>query len=268
MKTLIAIMTTESRTNYRHAIEQTWLKNLDKNKFDIKFIYAYKGNSYITDHEIYLGNLIDCYEQLPLKTYHLLKFVNRHLSGMYDSIIKCNDDIFIDCESFNKIQFHKYDYVGALNQTASFNQIGRIRKSKMWHWFKCDDILFHVKKKVYFNLKYAEGSGYFLSEHSILRLLQTNLDEWRNTPETYKGEDVFVGALLSDAKNVATLDLKELPTLPIDLDMWEGGALIHPVHFSLMEQLYTAKNLEERLKILFSNIELNDYFIQKKKYGW
>ena len=265
-KTLVAIFTTKDRWEYRTAIEDTWMNSLDKNKFDVKFVYSNgddRGTSE-TDSEIRFSNVEESYENLPLKTYSLFSYFNKWMLDRYHSIFKCNDDIFIDGNLLNQLDFSNYDYVGKFNYPiSSYLEFSKIKKSKKIHWHKCRPE-WHLDKKVYPGLKYAEGSGYYVSRESISNMLKTDPNFWVNTPETYKGEDVAVGLCLNHVDlRLRMLDTKnQTRHINCPLDIWENGILIHPVHHSLIRGMYALKNVDERLQLLYDNKHLNDYVIR------
>jgi len=241
MRLLVLITTYKKTVGRVKTIENTWAKTLREKNIPYYFVTGDKIE--VKAPFLFLKNFIESYEQLPLKTYNLLK---ESLNFEYDYLIKTDDDTFLNANLLTN-DILSFDYVGKFNKPSLAPTL---------HYFKCTEQYKVPKKPAKF--EYAEGGMYILSRKAVNKILETPKDEFINTPENYKGEDVFVGDLLHD-KTYTKLNINDVNlSKKLNMDITNKGLSIHPVHNILMPKLFN-KDLNEQIKILLENPILNDY---------
>jgi hypothetical protein len=241
MRLLVFITTYKKNIIRIKAIQNTWAKKLrEKN---IPYFFISGDNLDIDAPFIHISEFVESYEQLPLKTYYILK---ESLKYEYDLLIKTNDDTLLNIDLLDK-NILQYDYIGKFNDPVYAPTI---------HYFKCNE-KFRVPKQATKH-RYAEGGMYILSKKSVEKIVSVPKNDFINTPENYKGEDVTVGEILKDDE-FTKLDIKDKElSKKANMDITKSGFSIHPVHNLLMSKIYNL-NFDAQLKILLENPILNDY---------
>jgi LmbE family N-acetylglucosaminyl deacetylase len=241
MKLLVLITTYKKNTGRVKTIQNTWAKSLQKKNIPYYFISG--DNIDIDAPFIHLKEFTESYEQLPLKTFHIL---SESLKHDYDLLIKTDDDTFLNIDLLNE-DILNFDYIGKFNEPKYAPNI---------HYYKCSGE-FKVPKKAA-KYKYAEGGVYILSRKAVQKIVDTPQETFINTPENYKGEDVMVGDLLHEDR-FSKLDIKDAHlSKTLNMDVTKNGFSFHPVHNIIMPKIYNL-NLDEQTKILLENPVLNDY---------
>lgn len=217
---------------------QTWIVSVKNHNYDFYFV---------SGDDIDVPNLIkidfkESYDQLPLKTYLGLKAIK---DFDYTHVVKTDDDTFVNVEELTK-HFKDFDYIGKFNNPSN--------NSNNIHFFKCSDDFKRLKKPAKYS--YAEGGFYILSKKAVDHITSFNEALFYNTPETYRGEDVFIGELLNE--NFTKIDINTEYSKLYNMDITYNGVSLHPVDSNLMKSLYKLP-FEFQLKILRENSNLNDY---------
>lgn len=240
MKFLVLVFTCKKYFNRLNAINTTWGDQLKQLNIPYYFV---SGDEDIKqfDNSIFLDNFVECYEQLPLKTFHAF---SESLKHSFDFLVKLDDDVYFNIDKFLKLDIKNFNYIGKFNKPNNSSNI---------HFFKCNDQ--YKKEKSPTEYEYAEGAFYCLSRNYIEKICSFDKKFFINTPETYRGEDVLVGSILRDAKK---LDLNTDYSKKLNMDITMGGISLHPVHFSLYKELYK-KSFEEQIIILKNNPLKNQY---------
>lgn len=240
MRLLVLITTYKKNVGRVKTIQNTWAKRLiEKN---IPYYFA-SGDSLDIDAPLLQLNFKESYEQLPLKTYHLLKDT---LNYEYSHIIKTDDDTFLNIDLITK-DILQFDYIGKFNLPSSAPTL---------HYYKCNDEFKVPKKSAKY--KYAEGGMYILSKKAVNKILELPESSFINTPENYKGEDVLIGEILS-SEEFTKLDLKDVSlSEKLNMDITKDGLSLHPVHNIVMPKIYNI-NFDRQIEILLENYILNDY---------
>lgn len=232
-----------------------YITTYDKNRHAAQIIKSHFDNTSVSYFFVYGKGCInplepyievdceECYEQLPLKTFlileHFLKSGHTHMS-------KVDDDTLIDIEK-SKTIITTEDYVGI------FETPDNTIKNRIFHWFKIQNPLFKVPKKVTSNISYAQGACYFLSRHAAEIAYNKGREFYVNTPQSYLGEDVKIGMALTDER-VIKKDIKSKESLLYEIA--ENFLFIHPVHFLIYNKLDLA-SAEEKLLLLKKYNSLN-----------
>lgn len=241
MKPIVLITT--CKKNYKRiiSIEKTWANILRKNNIPYLYVTSDELPSLPT---LKLENFTECYEQLALKTYFTLDSLR---DTNFTHFIKLDDDVYFDYEKIN-FNIQDFDYVGKFNKVVESSTV---------HYYKVNPLFKKPKNNAV--CEYAEGGFYILSKKSVDYILDSKIDNFKNTPFHYKGEDVVVGEILNRQKNLKKLDLYDSTSEKINMDVSKNGISFHPVHYSIMELLYTADNLSNKIDILLKYSEKNEY---------
>lgn len=237
------VLITTCKKNYKKidAIEKTWANILKKN--NVPYLYVTSDNI-PSIPSLRLENFTESYEQLPLKTYHMLTSLNE---TTFTHFIKLDDDTYFDYEKLDPSVFN-FDYVGKFND---------VEESRFIHFYKVAPLFRKPKSKAL--TSYAEGGFYILSKKASNIIISHNINKFKNTPFNYKGEDVMMGEILSKNNLIKKLDLNDSISKKINMDIAKDGVSIHPVTPEVMELLYKSDNFCSKIKILFENSEKNDY---------
>ncbi|GMH44123.1 hypothetical protein BSKO_12057 [Bryopsis sp. KO-2023] len=223
IKLFIGVMSaccTDLDKERRDLIRQTWMQysiNRHKN-IQIKFILGQPGNETspsainalkdelsLHDDMIIVPGL-DTYENLPLKTLGLMRYV---LSSpvQYTHVLKTDNDCFVrvhkifdSLKSADGTYMMQYVYMGCMENKSGFWPI-RDPNSK-WHlsWEELsDDMARQIR-----GTKYLAGWGYVLSRDMVSHAVW-KANKWDNKEEKapfwydiLKWEDVLMGLLLKD----------------------------------------------------------------------
>lgn len=251
-KLIVGIFTDDSTYDRKNAVYSTWYMDLLQNKIRSFFILSdskyNKMGDKINQYEILL-RCQERYEQLVNKTYNFLKYIDLTYYD-YEYIFKCDDDTFIDVNTFKNINLDGCDYAGVFTTTPDEKNVDDefLKKWQTLHWNKCSSE-YHVKKHVHFNLTYAYGgAGYFLSKKAVKHILSYDESEFKNTPQTYIGEDVKIGLCLQDYK-FKKLNLKEYIEFDKDIDVMKNGATFHPISSNNMNTFHKM-SYNERIDFL------------------
>lgn len=236
---MIFYITTHSKNiKYAEAIKEMFKGT------DYKFYFVY-GNNQQNKVEPYIE--VDCeelYENLPLKTFRIFE---HFLNSSYDKMIKMDDNVFLDFKKFHPEDYNQ-DYVGMF---ISCNQDIR---SKVHHYYKVSSEDYKIPMKT-FDLEYAQGSCYILSRKATRVCIDHGIEFFKNTPETYLGEDIRVGLCLSLAE-ITKLNLFEYNKILYETA--KDLMIIHPIHFLVYPKLFQSKSNQETLNILSSLNFLNE----------
>lgn len=240
MKPIVLITTCKKNLNRVQAIENTWAKILQKRKI----LYFYVTYDFIPSVPLLkLKNHKECYEQLPLKTFLALKAIQ---DIKYTHVIKLDDDTFFDYTKLSS-NLYKFDYVGKFN---------KISNSETVHFYKVKTNYRMAKRPA--KSEYAEGGFYMISKKAVKKILSQTEESFINYPDNYKGEDVLVGELLS-LKKFKKLDLNTQYSEKLNMDITKNGLSLHPVHYSLYNDIYCKPEFLDKLHILQVNYAKNDY---------
>jgi hypothetical protein len=221
----------------------TWVQDLIKNNIPFFFVSGDQLND--LPNFLYLENVQECYEQLPLKTYLAMQKLLQHCD--FTHVAKVNDDTYVNVEKFLQLNLSNIKYAGKKNEPSH---------TPTYHYYKIKNKAFHVPKRDAKNA-YAEGSFYILNHEAVKTIVLNNFDAFHNTPETYKGEDVLVGEIMK-AHGCNLIDLKDGTSGTTNMDITNQGMSLHPVHYSLMSLIH-AKSFEDQLTILVEHPLKNDY---------
>lgn len=241
MKLLVLITTYRKNVARANTIQNTWAQKLIQNNIPYYFI---SGDTLdIEAPTITICDLKESYDQLPLKTYCVLR---ESLHYDYDYLIKTDDDTFLNIDLLDE-SILKYDYIGKFNDPSYAPTV---------HYFKCSDEF--KKPKQASKHKYAEGGMYILSRKAVEKVVSTSKDQFVNTPENYKGEDVMIGNILSEDK-FTKLDIKDVElSRKLNMDITKNGFSLHPVHAVQMPKIHNL-DFDEQIKKLLDMPILNDY---------
>jgi len=173
----IAISSSNSQQKYidvRNKCLQTWIKQLDKNKFYHLFIINNKNKTkskdYFFDEEenILYTNGNDIYDDQTIKTRCFIKWFLKETQASH--FWRFDDDNYLNCNVFNQYEdYLNYDYVG--NQL--FLEASRTLENK--------------------ELYFMSGAGYCLS-----RKAAEVVDNCENLPKTTGADDYFIARIISD----------------------------------------------------------------------
>jgi len=240
MKPVVLITTCKKNLKRIQAIENTWAKILQNQKIS----YFYVTSDFIPAVPLLkLRNFKECYEQLPLKTFLALKAIQ---DIKYTHVIKLDDDTFFDYTKLNA-NFYKFDYIGKFN---------KIINSETVHFYKVKSNFRIAKRPA--KSKYAEGGFYMISKKAVKKILTQTEESFINCPGSYKGEDVLMGELLA-SKKFKKLDLNTQYSESLNMDITKDGLSLHPVHYSLYNDIYCKSEFLDKLHILQVNYAKNDY---------
>lgn len=227
------------------------------NKFNLKYFFVYgRGNTKKLNPYLEIDS-DELYLNLSLKTYYSMK----HFADQKEDIfIKLDDDVFLDFNKLNQNIFDGYNYGGWIVDNVEKNlNAEELLKIKKFHFYKLKnetDNLF-IKKPVT-NIKYAEGSFYFLRKKLINTILDKyHKDDFINSYENFLGEDIRIGKIINEL-NEPILDLKSKHKNHLMLNITENFLSIHPVHFIVLEKLFDTED-KEKIKFLNKYNFLNDY---------
>lgn len=198
-----------------------------------KFYFVY-GKNQTKKVEPYIEvDVVESYENLPLKTYYILE---HFLSTAEDYVIKMDDDTYIDFALFDQTTYNE-DYIGMFLDYPS------TLKSSIFHWYTVDNPEYKIPKKT-FDLKYAEGGWYMLSRKAAQICWEKGYSFFDSTPDTYLGEDTKIGMALN-CPEITTKDL--LYNDGLMYETTKDLMVIHPVHPVLFDKLACSTTKEEKL---------------------
>lgn len=110
-KILFAIESCHKNIERLHAINATWLNDLNNTYDPIIFVGNNEENGIMPFENSIQLECSDKYLKLTEKTYHILKWYLTNYDS--DFIIIADDDIYVNCNKFNKYTtFLDYDYIG------------------------------------------------------------------------------------------------------------------------------------------------------------
>jgi hypothetical protein len=249
------IFTCDRKINYALAQQAV----LNKNNVHYYFVYG-KGNSNKLSPYIE----VDCdesYLNLSLKTFYSMK---HFLTQREDIYIKLDDDVFVDFNKINRDLFDNYNYGGWMvdNTTKQLTQ-EELLKIQKFHFYKLKNETENlIVKKPVIDIKYAEGSFYFIRKKLIERILNTYTREYFiNSYSNFLGEDIRTGKIIHELKE-PILDLKLKNDLLLNIT--NNFLSIHPVHYFILDKLHNTPD-SEKIKLLIKYNFLNDY-VHRKDY--
>lgn len=242
----IYITTCDKRANYAKKMKEM----LADCPYEYFFVYG-QGNTNKVEPFIEV-DVVEAYENLPEKTFCL---VERFMKDYPDeTLLKMDDDVFVDLEKLKKYDSLTEDYVGYFHDYET-SQYGAI-----FHLYKIKNPAFRIEKKC-FKLQYAEGAMYFLSRKACSKVLADGRDFYKNTPETYLGEDVHVGMSLED-EIITKKNIKFHSELGYEIT--EDLMSVHPVNLIVFDKLKAAKSNGDKLKVLADYNFINDNMLRLK----
>lgn len=181
----------------------------------------------------------EAYENLPEKTFCLVEHFLK--TSTDEKLVKMDDDNFLDWEKLKRFETAPEDYIG------HFHRYGKgYKHDSYFHWYKIQNPAYKTLKPV-FDLSFAEGAMYILSRKACEKITNTGREFFKNTPETYLGEDIKIGLCLKD-DFISRRDIKQETNLHYEIT--EDFMSIHPVSLIVLEKLKSAKTIEEKSEIL------------------
>jgi len=219
-----------------NAIKNSWNYNGIYKNFKITHLFFIGGNDEKQENDLITLKCRDDYCSLSGKTYSVLKYINDNLH--FDYLIKTNDDSYVNIEKFCDSNFENYDYGG----------------------YCCINTDMDVLQQTDF----AQGGFYFLSCKSTEYILNTEgeLSLLNNLNSSI--EDQNIGRIMAQKNNLKFLKLNNFPKIDMPFHICEEGMSIHPVHHTLMRELYTNKNhFNKQLSILKYKSFTSDYGIRR-----
>ncbi len=247
---MIFYITTHSKNiAYARKVKQMF----EKTNFEYYFVYGKEQNEKI--EPCIEVNCEERYENLPLKTYFILE---HFLQTDHSKMAKMDDDTYIDFNLFDPESYTK-DYTGM------FVTYPTDIKSSIYHWYKINTPEYKIPKRT-FDLDYAQGSCYFLNKKAATICYNKGYSFFKNTPETYLGEDTKIGMCLNQ-KGVTKQNLMYNESLMYETT--KDLMFIHPTHCFLFDKLFQATNKKQKLELLqqynFLNCNLKrEIFLSKK----
>jgi len=201
------------------------------------FVYG-KGNTNKIEPYIEF-DFEESYENLAEKTFCL---VEHHLKNFGDEkLLKMDDDNFLDVKKVGRYETAPEDYIGHFHNYQLHDWY-----DQYFHWYKVENPEYKRPKKT-FELDFAEGGVFILSRKACEKIVKDGREFFKNTPETYLGEDVRVAMSLNDP-SIVKKDIKISTGLGYEIT--EDFIAIHPVHMHLFGKLMAANTNEEKAEIL------------------
>jgi hypothetical protein len=236
----IYITTCSKKIAYTKRIKEL----LSNSPYEFFFVYG-QGNQDKIEPFIEI-DVQEAYENLPEKTFCLVEHFMKNFPD--EKLVKMDDDNFLDTAKLKSYESVIEDYVGFFH-AYELGEFG-----KFFHWYKMKNEEYKVFKK-HFRLAYAEGAMYILSRKACQKIIDKGRDFFKNTPETYLGEDVKVGLCL-DTPEITKKDIK----LPNDLhyDITQDFLSAHPINLLVFDKLRNAKTNEEKMELLKQYNYLNE----------
>lgn len=170
MKILVSVLSKKDNgvySNLENVIRNTWLKNKPDN-IDVIFYYGDSKNNELIGDKLSL-NIVDTYQNISHKTLLMYNYLYEN-SNKYDYIFRTNLSSYLDLDLLNEFI-----------------------KDKPLNKFYCGII------GQYGEVKFASGSGYFISK-DILEFIYKNKDRW----DINVIDDVALGKLLSKEFKIDT----------------------------------------------------------------
>lgn len=227
------------------------IKTLFENK-NVEYYFVYGREAKQVVEPCIRVDVEEAYENLPLKTYFL---VEHFLKSNHDVMVKMDDDTYVDVDKLIADP-NGEDYIGF------FVTYTKSDKNSIYHWYKIKTESYKIKKPS-FNLRYAEGSLYFLSRKAAKAVYDIGQEFYENVPEFYIGEDIKVGMCLTDTKEFLQKDITK-PWMPY-YEISEDFSIIHPVHPILLGKLAVCKTQQEMMNQMLKYMFLNDN-LKREKY--
>jgi hypothetical protein len=116
MKTLIAIVTCNTRPDWAELVRKTWVPLVPKT-IDVRFFVGRSTNNLSSPDTINL-DCSDAYEGLPNKVQEIIRWA---LLNGYDYVLKCDDDVVIHPEHLLASDYAHFDFTG--HQCAENQQV-------------------------------------------------------------------------------------------------------------------------------------------------
>lgn len=237
----IYITTCDKRIGYAQKIKEM----LRGSPYEYFFVYG-KDNTQKVEPSIEV-DVKEAYENLPEKTFCLIEhFFNKFTD---EKLVKVDDDNFLDVVKLKQYETALEDYIGYFHNYEQRNW-----HDSYFHWYKIQNPEYKREKKQ-FKLDYAEGAMYILSRKACEKVLKDGRGFFKNTPESYLGEDVRVGMSLND-DSIVKKDIKEL--IPLSYEITKDFMSIHPIGLLMFDKLKDAKTNEEKEEILIRFNYLNE----------
>lgn len=248
VKVLVVTTTCNKFLHRIDAIKNTWSKECDNHLF---FIGGDKFER--RDNLIYL-ECNDSYEYLTQKTRKLFEYCIEHET--FDYILKTNDDSYIDIKKFLNSNFYNFEYGGYVcSKTIDYKSNENLNFQIDDTTIKCDKKLLDGK-----TFNYGTGGFYFISKKAINLCLKNKVPCDMKTFDNTSVEDLVVGVMLHNADIKNILNLNHNPKIDLPYDISIRGMSIHPVHYKIMNDLYTNKdNFNNQLTVLKYKAYLSDY---------
>jgi len=225
MKSNLPLLVVISCNKNKHIYK---ILDLCLSKTNIDYFIFTGGKSFKQEKNIIQLEVDDSYEKLHLKVAAVFEYVSKFKR----SIIKIDDDSFIDINKLKKIKFD-FDYGGFFADNSGY--------SYTYHLDKVTSKKYAKPIKDMSKYDFAFGGGYFLSYKALKIFLKNykNVDEYSYHLNGFKGrEDRLVGKALIN-KNIIKkhigywLNDKIFSTL--------NDTIFHPIDYNKFELLFSKK---------------------------
>ena len=253
MKSFVVYVATCSR-NCRRA--RTVKQHLDTFQVPYHFVYGQQSDTVI--EPALRVDCVESYSQLIHKTRKIIEHFVYDTDAEY--LIKIDDDTFLDATKLPPEMF-EYDYGGCINAYEK-----RKNTPQCWNNYKMLEYGVDTKYIDVPNVSavdYANGGFYFLSRAAATFILTFSEGEFTNTPETYLGEDLKIGTVIAQNKDLKILDMRIESVA--DFDITTNYSSIHPVSpimFSKLNKCSCGAETAEILKkynFLNTHNKINNY---------
>ena len=188
-RVVVAIYTCDKHVERMESVQYHWASKLNCPYF---FVYGNGDDYKLIDNLLHLP-CPDAYELLPLKTFHLLRYMN-DIYKDYDYIIKVDDDSYVD-----PIKIHGIDLSADYSGFMIDSRLPRYN----WHIGKCNDKRYETPRRYVLQHDFAPGGGYYLSSVAVKYILDNIIDEEGFQPKVDDStfcagaEDRLIGKTLS-----------------------------------------------------------------------
>jgi len=237
----IYITSCDKRVGYARKVKDM----LKDSPYEYFFVYGQTNTKKI---EPYIEvDVQEAYENLPEKTFCLVEHFMKNFSD--EKLVKIDDDNYLDVKKLGRYETSPEDYIGHFHEYKLHDWY-----DPYFHWYKMDNPEYKIAKKQ-FELNYAEGAVCILSRKACEKILKDGREFFKNTPETYMGEDIRVGMSLNDPF-IVKKDIKISTGLTYEIT--EDFTAIHPVNLLVFDKLMATKTNEEKAEVLKKYDYLNE----------
>jgi hypothetical protein len=229
----IYIVSCDKRVSYALKMKEL----LKSSPYEYFFVYG-KGCTKKVEPYIEV-DVQDAYENLAEKSFRLVEHFLKNFSD--EKIVKSDDDNFLDVEKLKLYETAPEDYIGHFHNYEMHDWY-----DQYFHWYKMQNPEYKVAKRT-FKLDFAEGAMYILSRKACEKILKDGVGVFKNTPESYLGEDVRIAMSLND-DSIVKKDIKE--DTQLNYEITKDFMSVHPVHLLIFDKLMSAKTNEGKAEVL------------------